>query len=95
MFYLYLKLTVKHGQTIIIRSSTQSSVTIPFDRMFGELTGRFPKGKENMTLNSFCGCGWPQHMLVPKGTPEGFECELFVMISDYEKDYVSEKVYVK
>jgi tyrosinase len=32
--------------------------------------------------NYICGCGWPDHMLIPKGTSEGFRMELFVMISD-------------
>ena len=29
-------------------------------------------------------------MLVPKGTPEGLRCELFVMISNYEEDRVDQ-----
>ena len=29
-------------------------------------------------------------MLVPKGTPEGLRCELFVMISNYEEDRVNQ-----
>lgn len=40
--------------------------------------------------NNFCGCGWPDHMLIPKGTPEGFPVELFVMISDYKVDRVAQ-----
>jgi tyrosinase len=29
-------------------------------------------------------------MLIPKGTPQGLPCVLFVMISDYELDRVNE-----
>lgn len=39
-------------------------------------------------IQQYCGCGWPDHMLLPKGTEEGFPCRLFVMISDYTQDTV-------
>lgn len=29
-------------------------------------------------------------MLIPKGTPEGLKCELFVMVSNYEEDRVTQ-----
>lgn len=31
-----------------------------------------------------------QHMLIPKGLPEGLGCELFVMVSNYESDRVDQ-----
>lgn len=34
------------------------------------------------------GCGWPQHMLLPKGTETGLKYDIFVMVSDYERDRV-------
>lgn len=32
----------------------------------------------------------PQHMLIPKGLPNGLRSELFVMVSDYEQDRVNQ-----
>lgn len=74
----------------IRRRSDESSVTIPFERTFRNLDVNRPltDSADELEFN-FCGCGWPQHMLIPKGKPEGFPCELFAMVSDYQKDYVS------
>lgn len=38
---------------------------------------------------NFCGCGWPHHMLIPKGLPEGLVFQLFVMITNFEDDRVN------
>ncbi|KAI5703503.1 hypothetical protein M8J75_012530 [Diaphorina citri] len=75
--------------TVIERSSLDSSVTIPFDTTFRELdTNRPAEGSDDLAAFNFCGCGWPQHMLIPKGSADGFACQLFVMVSDYEQDRV-------
>merc|ERR1712126_552331 len=31
-------------------------------------------------------CGHPHRMLLPKGTPEGMKFDVFVMVTDFEKD---------
>ncbi|TMW41899.1 hypothetical protein DOY81_013022, partial [Sarcophaga bullata] len=81
------------GQNTIRRRSTDSSVTIPFERTFRNLDANRPAAgsAEELEFN-FCGCGWPQHMLIPKGLPEGMRCELFVMISNYEDDRVDQQL---
>ncbi|XP_046387012.1 phenoloxidase 1-like [Ischnura elegans] len=71
----------------IQRESNKSSITIPFERTFRDLESR-PTGQADLASFNFCGCGWPEHMLVPKGTPEGFPCQLFVMISNFNDDRV-------
>lgn len=77
------------GSNEIKRSSKLSSVTIPFEQTFRnrENESSTDKSETGMKYN-YCGCGWPHHMLIPKGTPEGYKCELFVMISDYDLDKV-------
>lgn len=45
--------------------------------------------RQDLAAFNFCGCGWPQHMLVPKGTEAGAPYVLFVMLSNYEFDKVS------
>lgn len=77
------------GRNEIIRQSTESSVTIPFERTFRNLDLNRPVGGDELAQFNFCGCGWPQHMLIPKGSPEGFACTLFVMISNIANDLVS------
>ncbi|CAG8848917.1 38544_t:CDS:2, partial [Gigaspora margarita] len=36
----------------------------------------------------YCGCGWPYHLLLPRGTREGMKFKLFVFISDWNADKV-------
>eukprot|EP00099_Drosophila_melanogaster_P015862 NP_524760.1 prophenoloxidase 3 [Drosophila melanogaster] len=78
--------TMPPGSHTITRNSTESSVTIPFERTFRNLD------KLEELQNFLCGCGWPQHMLIPKGRPEGLRFELFVMVSNYEEDKVDQTV---
>lgn len=78
------------GVNTITRRSDESSVTIPFERTFRDLDTQRPdqSNADALAEFNFCGCGWPQHMLVPRGAPEGLQMELFVMISNYEDDKV-------
>ena len=78
--------SVQPGSNTIVRRSDESSVTIPFERTFRSLNVNPREESENVATFNFCGCGWPQHMLVPKGTPSGAEYQLFVMISNYDND---------
>ena len=36
--------------------------------------------------NDLCDCGWPYHMLLPRGTEDGMPFRLFVMLTDAEQD---------
>ncbi|KMQ88263.1 phenoloxidase subunit a3 [Lasius niger] len=81
---------LRPGQNTIERKSTESSVTIPFERTFRNLNESRPSGGESLEQYNFCGCGWPQHMLIPKGKEEGFPMDLFIMISDYTVDAVEQ-----
>jgi hypothetical protein len=38
---------------------------------------------------NYCNCGWPFHLLVPRGTPEGMPFRLLVMLTDWNEDRVS------
>lgn len=72
----------------IPRRSDESSVTIPFERTFRNLNDRPASGTDAEAAFNFCGCGWPHHLLIPKGTPEGMAYELFVMVSNFNDDRV-------
>ncbi|KRT79996.1 hypothetical protein AMK59_6390 [Oryctes borbonicus] len=84
------KVTLRQGSNTITRQSSQSSVIIPFEKTFRDLDTNRPTSGEELDLFNFCGCGWPEHLLIPKGTPEGIPCQLFVMISNYENDKVEQ-----
>ncbi|XP_053962924.1 phenoloxidase 2-like isoform X1 [Anastrepha ludens] len=75
------------GQNTIRRRSSESSVIIPFEQTFRNLNKIRP-GEGIADKLEFCGCGWPEHMLIPKGLPEGLCCELFVMVSNYDHDRI-------
>ncbi|XP_067015424.2 phenoloxidase 1 [Anabrus simplex] len=79
---------LRKGSNTIERNSRQSSITIPYERTFRRLdpTQVTPDDQEF----NFCGCGWPQHMLIPKGTAAGYPAELFVMVSNFADDKVDQ-----
>ncbi|XP_053965114.1 phenoloxidase 2-like [Anastrepha ludens] len=77
------------GENTIRRRSSESSVTIPFEQTFRNVDKNGPgEGSSEELEFNFCGCGWPDHMLIPKGSRGGLPCELFVMVSDYDKDRI-------
>ncbi|KAJ8679159.1 hypothetical protein QAD02_014946 [Eretmocerus hayati] len=84
---------LKRGSNVLERSSTESSVTIPYEATFRNVDkGRPSSDNTSASLAfNFCGCGWPHHMLLPRGTPQGYPMELFVMVSDFELDRVDQK----
>ncbi|XP_059618290.1 phenoloxidase subunit 1-like [Phlebotomus argentipes] len=79
------------GVNTINRRDEESNVTIPYDRTFRNIgtAARRPLGQDQF---NFCGCGWPNHLLVPKGSPEGFTMDTFVMISNFNDDTVNENI---
>ncbi|KAL3279080.1 hypothetical protein HHI36_016594 [Cryptolaemus montrouzieri] len=85
-------INLKQGQNTIQRSSTQSAVTIPFERTFRDLETNRPQGGDELAKFNFCGCGWPHHMLIPKGSESGTACQLFVMVSNYNDDRIEQKI---
>lgn len=82
---------VNPGANNIIQRSEQSSVTIPYERSFRRIGSQYqPTNAEEREEFQFCGCGWPQHMILPKGTVSGTLFDIFVMISDYNQDHVEQ-----
>ncbi|XP_031783456.1 phenoloxidase 1 [Nasonia vitripennis] len=83
---------LRRGQNTVNRNSVESAVTIPFEATFRNLNDNRPSDSDLSNFDQFniCGCGWPQHMLVPKGTRQGYPMDMFVMISNYEFDRVNQ-----
>jgi len=83
---------LRPGNNTIRRSSMESSVTIPYERTFRNQANRpGEQGSAQAAEFDFCGCGWPHHMLVPKGNSQGYPMVLFVMISNWENDKVEQE----
>lgn len=78
------------GKNTIRRASIESSVTIPYERTFMDQNQRTgDPGTAEAAEFDFCGCGWPHHMLLPKGTKQGYPMILFAMVSNWADDAVS------
>ncbi|RVE44160.1 hypothetical protein evm_011180 [Chilo suppressalis] len=79
------------GSNTIRRSSTESSVTIPYERTFRSQAARPGQPGDAASAEfDFCGCGWPHHMLLPKGTAQGYPVVLYLMVTDWNQDRVQQ-----
>lgn len=82
-------LTVRRGRNEITRQSSESSVTIPHNATYRNLDDFSSEGKmSEVEAFNFCGCGWPENLLIPKGNTNGYQCQLFVMVSNGDDDQV-------
>lgn len=79
---------MRAGTNTIERRSVESSLTVPFEQTFRSLDNAPATGEEAQNFN-FCGCGWPDHMLIPRGTRDGLQLTLFVMVTNYQDDRVN------
>ncbi|CAL4111255.1 unnamed protein product, partial [Meganyctiphanes norvegica] len=68
------------GFNYIKQTSSKSSVTVDCRDSFDDIAERALKD-EATRREGHCGCGWPQHLLVPRGSPEGMAFMLFVIIT--------------
>nr|ANZ03352.1 phenol oxidase 2 [Rhodnius prolixus] len=84
------KFVVNRGNNTVERNSSLSSVAVPFERTFRSLVNRPAEGSPDLEEFNYCGCGWPDHMLIPRGTEAGFPCTLFVMITNFTDDKVTQ-----
>ncbi|CAL8095574.1 unnamed protein product [Orchesella dallaii] len=73
---------LKVGMNTVRRRSIETPLTIDFPASLREL---------RMTTENtmpFCGCGWPHHLLIPKGKRDGLSMDLFAMITNSAEDAV-------
>ncbi|CAG5047394.1 unnamed protein product [Parnassius apollo] len=79
------------GNNTVRRRSLDSSVTIPYERTFRSQSDRpGDPGSAEAAQFDFCGCGWPHHMLIPKGTPAGYPMVLFAMVTNWDEDRIEQ-----
>jgi tyrosinase len=47
------------------------------------------QGPAQTPHEQYCRCGWPYHLLIPRGTPAGMPFRVLAMLTDWELDRVS------
>lgn len=80
---------VQPGIQQVTRSDTESSVI----RRPAELPTDIQDATQHAgdVHNVNCDCGWPYHMLLPRGTSDGMKFALFVMATDWNQDRVQQQ----
>ena len=72
-------------KAVIARSSKLAVVVRKPARRPGEPQPRPEAGADP----NYCDCGWPYHLMLPRGTKDGMTFRLAVMFTDWQKDRVS------
>lgn len=81
-------ISVVPGNTkkVIFRGDTEASV-IKKPAVIDPSTYHLHYDPSDMPLDDRqCNCGWPYHLLIPKGTEEGMNFRLMVMVTDGDFD---------
>ncbi|CAG8505910.1 15590_t:CDS:2 [Dentiscutata erythropus] len=81
-----------NSRTVVARDCDRSSVVRqPPQKTLDELddTAIATESEDDESdEETYCDCGWPFHLLLPRGSRNGMKFKLFVFISDWEKDKV-------
>ena len=70
---------------VVYRSARQSAVVRKPARHPDEPLVQLPPGAVD---RNYCDCGWPYHLLLPRGREVGMGVRLLVMLTDWEQDLV-------
>ncbi|MCA1594195.1 MAG: hypothetical protein LC754_16525 [Acidobacteria bacterium] len=73
---------------VIFRSAELASVIRKPVVKYSKDGIRSTSGKGPEAGDDYCKCGWPYTMLLPRGTREGMEFRMMVMVTDWNKDNV-------
>jgi hypothetical protein len=80
--------TLPAGRRVVLyRPARQSSVVRKPAWRPGEVRQSPPLGTPESARN-YCDCGWPYHLLLPRGTRQGMPFRLMVMLTDWLIDRV-------
>ncbi|XP_063586493.1 phenoloxidase subunit 1-like [Penaeus indicus] len=69
------------GDNSVTRLSRQSSI------LGRERFAR--RGQPGSVYFDYFGCGWPPHLLLPRGTKSGMKFQVFIMLTDANRDLIS------
>lgn len=71
------------GKNTITRNSRNSTVTLSSKNLFAPSMA--------LSTTDHCKCGWPDYLMIPKGTHKGMKFQLFATITNYATDMVNSK----
>lgn len=78
--------SMEPGQrTVVFRRARHSSVVRKPARRPSEPR---PQPEPGTADPNYCDCGWPYHLLLPRGTEDGMPFRLLVMLTDWQADLV-------
>nr|CAD12808.1 hemocyanin [Epiperipatus sp. TB-2001] len=80
------QLKLSPGENNITRKSEDSNVTL-HKEMTWEMIENQPD-TSGPSSQHYCACGWPHHLLIPKGSAQGTAFHCFIMITDWKTDEV-------
>jgi len=82
--------TLQGGEkAVVFRPASESSVIRkPAQKPPAFLPIRRPGEHPGGDATTYCDCGWPYNLLLPKGTPGGMGFRFLVMLTDWSKDHV-------
>ncbi len=72
------------GRNVVARSSKLSAVA----RKPASRPGDPPPPEEPGADPNYCDCGWPYHLLLPRGTAQGMPFRLLAVLTDWDLDKV-------
>ncbi|PRY11889.1 hemocyanin-like protein [Pontibacter ummariensis] len=79
----------KEAAEACISNITQFKINL---KIYEEALFKVLKAVQSFIYNkSYCECGWPYNLLLPRGTTDGMKFKLMVMITDWQKDIVGEE----
>ncbi|XP_054723107.1 hemocyanin B chain-like [Uloborus diversus] len=78
---------LRPGENSVERRSIDSSVTLSAQPTLRQLLRGEGADKR---MDEYCSCGWPDHLLVPKGNVAGMKFHLFAILTDYFQDTVND-----
>src|SRR5205085_5009637 len=74
-------------RVVVFRSARLSSIVLKPARRPSEPKPAQPGGT-TAADNNYCDCGWPYHLLLPRGNENGMDFRLLVMVTDWNIDSV-------
>lgn len=64
-------------------------MTVPWGQTFREIERDIAQPNPTNDPNVFCACGWPEHLLIPRGKTDGMPFDLSVMMTPTQVDQVT------
>ena len=77
--------TVRPGRQVLYRPDTESSI---IKRPAETSPGAVLRGGNDPDERSYCDCGWPYTLLLPRGDPDGMPFRLLALYTDASIDLI-------